>query len=115
MKKNGVKGAESQGANNDFATTSVPPGSRRSFYGVSMVWVGWCISLSAFLTGGTIGAGNKLGIGLLAVLVGNLLLFALASLCGTVGVQDAQPPHFSKPCSEARAPWSSPHCSVFRP
>lgn len=85
MKKNGVKGTESQGANNDFATTSVPPGSRRSFYGVSMVWVGWCISLSAFLTGGTIGAGNKLGIGLLAVLVGNLLLFALASLCGTVG------------------------------
>ena len=103
MKKNGVKGAESQGANNDFATTSVPPGSRRSFYGVSMVWVGWCISLSAFLTGGTIGAGNKLGIGLLAVLVGNLLLFALASLCGTVGFRTA------------RAPWSSPHCSVFRP
>lgn len=61
---------------NDYATSSVPISQRRGFFGTAMVWVGWCISLSAFLTGGTIGAGNTLWIGLLAVLAGNLLLRA---------------------------------------
>lgn len=70
---------------NDYATSSVPISQRRGFFGTAMVWVGWCISLSAFLTGGTIGAGNTLWIGLLAVLAGNLLLFVLGSLCGVIG------------------------------
>lgn len=36
----------------DYATVAVPLNKRRGFYGTAMVWVGWCISLSAFMTGG---------------------------------------------------------------
>ena len=49
------------GLGNDYATGTVPLSKRRGFSATASVWVGWCISLSAFLTGGTIGAGNTLG------------------------------------------------------
>lgn len=75
---------------NDYATAAVPLEKRRSFYGTAAVWVGWCISLSAFLTGGTIGAGNTLGRGLLAVLVGNGLLLLLGALCGVIGFRSGR-------------------------
>ena len=35
---------------NDYAVGSVPYSERRGFYGTAAVWVGWCISLSAFLS-----------------------------------------------------------------
>lgn len=101
---------------NDYATSSVPISQRRGFFGTAMVWVGWCISLSAFLTGGTIGAGNTLWIGLLAVLAGNLLLFVLGSLCGVIGSAPVarRIPCLSR-CSAARAPSSYPYCAALRP
>lgn len=75
---------------NDYAVGSVPYSERRGFYGTAAVWVGWCISLSAFLTGGTIGAGNNLKTGLLAVFAGNFLLFVLGSLCGLCGFRSGR-------------------------
>ena len=86
---------------NDYATSSVPISQRRGFFGTAMVWVGWCISLSAFLTGGTIGAGNTLWIGLLA-----------ASLGSAPGARRI--PCLSR-CSAARAPSSYPYCAALRP
>jgi len=47
--------------------------------------VGWCVSPSAFMTGGIIGAGSTAGRGLAAVLLGNLLLVVIASLVGIIG------------------------------
>jgi cytosine permease len=74
----------------DYATTNVPPEKRRGFYGTASVWVGWCISLSAFMTGGTIANGSTLKMGLLAVLAGNLLLMILGGLCGVVGFRSGR-------------------------
>ena len=70
---------------NDFATAPVPMKERKGFWQTASVWVGWCISLSAFLTGGTIAAGCTLWEGLIAVLAGNLLLVLIGSLHGIIG------------------------------
>lgn len=70
---------------NDFATSPVPTEERKGFWSTAAVWMGWCISLSAFLTGGTIAAGCSLHTALLAVLLGNLILVVIGSLCGIIG------------------------------
>ena len=84
MSENNNQNIDTTSLGNDYAVGSVPLSQRRGFYGTAAVWVGWCISLSAFMTGGTIGAGNDLKTGLLAVLAGNGLLFLIGSLCGLV-------------------------------
>lgn len=78
------------GIGNDYATGTVPLNQRRGFYATSAVWVGWCISLSAFLTGGTIGAGNNWKMGLLAVFAGNALLMVIGGLCGMCGFRSGR-------------------------
>jgi len=74
----------------DYATVAVPLNKRRGFYGTAMVWVGWCISLSAFMTGGTIAAGSTLPQAILAVLLGNGLLVVIGGLCGIIGFRSGR-------------------------
>lgn len=69
----------------DYTLSEVPAEKRRSLVQTSSVWVGWCISLSAFLAGGIIGGGTTASTGLLAVLMGNLLLVIVASFIGLIG------------------------------
>ena len=70
---------------NDYATAPVPLSERKGFWGTAAVWMGWCISLSAFLTGGTIAAGCSLGTALAAVFIGNAILVVIGVLCGIIG------------------------------
>ena len=70
---------------NDYATAPVPMSERKGFWQTAAVWIGWCISLSAFLTGGTIAQGCTLWEGLAAVLAGNLLLAVIGIFCGIIG------------------------------
>ncbi|MEH7255699.1 cytosine permease, partial [Neobacillus niacini] len=70
---------------NDYALSKVPEEKRRSALATSFVWVGWCVSLSAFLTGGVIGGGTTAAAGLWAVLLGNLFLVVISSLIGLIG------------------------------
>lgn len=72
----------------DHALESVPEHSRRGLYATTMVWVGWVISISAFLTGGVVGAGLTASEGLLAVFLGNAVLALIAILVGLVGYRN---------------------------
>ena len=74
-----------QDIQNDYCLETVPKNKRRGLIATATVWIGWCISLSAFMTGGTIGAGCTAGKGVLAVLCGNLLLMAIAIFIGMIG------------------------------
>ena len=58
---------------------------RRSFTSVGFVWVGWCISVSAFLTGGNIAKGSSFSQTVFSILLANLILAVIGTLCGLVG------------------------------
>jgi cytosine permease len=69
----------------DHALEPVPESSRKGLLQLVMVQIGWNISVSAFLVGGTIGAGTRFGTALLAILLANLFLAGVALLAGAVG------------------------------
>jgi cytosine permease len=69
----------------DHALAAVPEAARRSLAQQVIVQIGWNISVSAFLVGGTIGAGTTLETALVAILLGNLFLSLVASLVGIIG------------------------------
>lgn len=69
----------------DFALESVPQARRRGGYALVAVWVGWAISTSSLLVGGTVGAGTTFGSGLTAIILGNAILAVIAALVGYVG------------------------------
>lgn len=75
----------SSGMVNDYSTSAVPEESKKSFVNSAAVWFGFTVSISAFLTGGTLGAGLTAGQGLTAVLIGNCVLMAIAVLLGVIG------------------------------
>ncbi|MEX2627170.1 MAG: cytosine permease, partial [Ilumatobacteraceae bacterium] len=58
---------------------------RRSTFQMVAVAFGWAVSVSGFLVGGTLGGGLTFGQGVTAILLGNLVLVAVASLIGMVG------------------------------
>lgn len=76
----------------EFLSTPVPKKDRRSFTSIGFVWVGWCISVSAFLTGGNIAAGSSFSQTVLSILLANLILAVVGILCGLVGYRPASPP-----------------------
>jgi len=69
----------------DHALEPVPAASRKSLVQLVIVQIGWNISVSSFLVGGVVGGGTTFVEGLLAILLGNLLLVAVAYLIGMVG------------------------------
>lgn len=69
----------------DYSLDTVPKDKRRSLIATATVWIGWGISLSAFMTGGTIGSGSTAGNGILAVFAGNLVLMLIAVFVGLIG------------------------------
>jgi cytosine permease len=69
----------------DYALDSVPTHRRRGGYALVAVWVGWAISVSSLLVGGAVGAGTTFGVGLTAIIVGNVFLAVVGMLVGYVG------------------------------
>jgi cytosine permease len=69
----------------DHALEPVPASRRKSLIQQIIVQIGWNISVSSFLVGGVVGGGTTFAEGLLAILVGNALLVAVAYLIGIVG------------------------------
>jgi cytosine permease len=69
----------------DHALEPVPAASRKSLVQLVIVQIGWNISVSSFLVGGVVGGGTTFVEGLLAILLGNVLLVAVAYLIGMVG------------------------------
>ena len=75
----------SQGLVSDYTTSAVPEKAKKSFVNNAAVWFGFTVSISAFLTGGTLGGGMAAGKGIAAVLIGNGVLILIASLLGIIG------------------------------
>lgn len=73
------------GMTNDYSTSPVPEKQKKSFVNNAAVWFGFTVSISAFLTGGTLGVGLTAGRGLAAVLIGNCVLMGIAVLLGIIG------------------------------
>jgi cytosine permease len=69
----------------DYALDPVPTDRRRGLYSLVAVWVGWAISVSSFLVGGAVGAGTTFGVGLTAILVGNVILALIGGAIGYIG------------------------------
>ncbi|CAN5902977.1 cytosine permease [soil metagenome] len=74
-----------EGVLHDYALAAVPIDNRRGVYQMTAVWMGWCISISAFLVGGAIGAGTTFGEGMAAIVLGNVALALVGGLVGYVG------------------------------
>lgn len=75
----------SSGMTNDYSTSAVPEESKKGFVNSAAVWFGFTVSISAFLTGGTLGVGLTASQGLAAVLIGNCVLMVIAVLLGVIG------------------------------
>lgn len=69
----------------DHALEPVPADRRKPLVQLIVVQMGWNISVSSFLVGGVVGGGTSFTEGLLAILIGNVLLAVVASLVGMVG------------------------------
>lgn len=69
----------------DYALDPVPFERRRGGYAQVAVWMGWVISTSSLLVGGTVGAGTTFSVGLTAIILGNGLLAVIGGLIGYVG------------------------------
>lgn len=69
----------------DYTTSVVPEKEKKSLVNNAAVWFGFTVSISAFLTGGTLGAGLTAGRGIAAVLAGNAVLILIACLLGIIG------------------------------
>lgn len=74
-----------QVALHDYASEAVPAAQRKNAYQLIVVAIGWAISVSAFLVGGVLGGGLRFGPGVTAILIGNAVLGAVASLIGLIG------------------------------
>lgn len=75
----------SQNLNSDYSTSAVPASQKKSFVNNAAVWFGFTVSISAFLTGGTLGGGLTASQGIAAVLIGNSVLVLIAVLLGIIG------------------------------
>lgn len=69
----------------DHALQPVPRDRRQSLTQLVVVQIGWNISVSSFLVGGLVGAGLSFWTGMLAILVGNLVLVTVSTLVGLAG------------------------------
>lgn len=74
-----------EGVLHDYALAAVPEFKRRGPYQMVTVWMGWAISISAFLVGGAIGAGTTFGEGISAIVLGNVVLAIIGGLIGLIG------------------------------
>jgi cytosine permease len=82
----------------DFARSPVPLASRRPWWNIFSVWVGFIIVVGIMAIGGGLAAGMSLASLLWAVVLGNLILGSLAALSGYVGAQSGK--SFAQLCTD---------------
>ncbi len=69
----------------DYAYSVVPYEKRKTGWEIYVVWTGWIFYLGGPITGALIATGMNLWVGLLAILIGNVLLGLVASGTGVIG------------------------------
>mgnify|MGYP000202680463 CR=1 FL=1 len=69
----------------EYEHEPVPPKARRSTFSVSMVWLGFPMIITGAMTGSILVAGMGFKSALIAMVLGNLLMFAYVGALGTLG------------------------------
>lgn len=83
-----VQTANTQVYENDYAVSRVPKDKRKSFLGVTMVMIGFCISMAGLYTGAALTDGLDLSQAIWAAILGNVILTVYAGLVGIVGARE---------------------------
>ena len=71
----------------EYAFGSVPSNARKSLGTILVILTGYCISLSNFVTGATVGSQMEVGPAILAAFVGNSILAFVAIMLGMIGAE----------------------------
>lgn len=71
----------------EFELTSVPLEKRKSVFSVSLIWIGFPMIITAAITGATVVIGLGFIKGMIAILLGNLLLFAYVGTLGALATK----------------------------
>ncbi|MGI6485909.1 MAG: purine-cytosine permease family protein [Tepidanaerobacteraceae bacterium] len=75
-------------AQNDYALSRVPASGRKSIFNVSLVAIGFCISMAGLFTGAALAAGLNLREAIIASLIGNAILTVYGGLVGVAGARE---------------------------
>lgn len=76
------------GAANDYARSRVPLQKRRSLLSISLVLIGFCISMAGLYTGAAMMGGLNLKGAITAAIVGNIILTVYAGCVGVMGARE---------------------------
>lgn len=71
----------------EYELTAVPLEKRKSVFSVSLIWIGFPMIITAAITGATVVVGLGFIKGMLAILLGNLLLFAYVGTLGALATK----------------------------
>lgn len=82
------KQVEYDESGNDYARSRVPQEKRRSLIGLSMVLIGFCISMAGLYTGASLMGSLNIKEAITAVIVGNIILTIYAGLVGAMGARE---------------------------
>ncbi len=71
----------------EYEHTPVPMSARRSMFSVTMVWIGFPMIITGAMTGSILVAGMGFKRALVAMIVGNLMMFAYVGALGVLGTR----------------------------
>jgi cytosine permease len=73
---------------NDFARSRVPKEDRRSLLSMSVVLIGFCISMAGLYTGAALIGGLNFRQAIIASILGNIILTVYSGLVGSIGARE---------------------------
>ena len=71
----------------EYEHKPVPPQARRSMFSVTMVWIGFPMIITGAMTGSVLVLGMGFSRALVAMIIGNLLMFAYVGALGVLGTR----------------------------
>ena len=84
------KAAEQGGSEIEYAFGRVPADKRKTFSTILVILVGYCISLSNFVTGATVGSKMSFSGTVWSIVVGNAILAFVAVMVGIIGAKSGK-------------------------
>ena len=84
------KAAEQGGSEIEYAFGRVPMDKRKKFSTILVILVGYCISLSNFVTGATVGSKMSFSGTVWSIVVGNAILAFVAVMVGIIGAKSGK-------------------------
>ena len=84
------KAAEQGGSEIEYAFGRVPADKRKAFSTILVILIGYCISLSNFVTGATVGSKMSFSGTVWSIVVGNAILALVAVMVGIIGAKSGK-------------------------